>query len=293
MGERNKIMAIREKCAGLQDACVELQKKYEELQRELCSYGKVAVAFSGGVDSTFLLAAAHEALGDNMFAVTATSLSFPEREKNEAREFCEANHIPQYEVPVNEMEIAGYRENPANRCYLCKRALFQRMAEVAEAHGALVVTEGSNVDDEGDYRPGLTAIRELGIKSPLRASSLTKEEIRILSQKMGLPTWDKPSFACLATRISYGEEITEEKLRMVELGEQLLMDLGFRQMRVRLHGKMARIEVEPKDFSQIMQEEIREKINTEFQKFGFTYVSLDLRGYRTGSMNEALGKETR
>lgn len=270
-----------------------IQEKYEKLQRELRSYEKAAIAFSGGVDSAFLLAAAREALGDNAFAVTATPLSFPERERNEARQFCEENRIPQYEVAINEMEIDGYGANPANRCYLCKRALFQRMEEVARAHGALVVAEGSNVDDQGDYRPGLEAIRELGIKSPLRRAGLTKAEIRELSQEMGLPTWDKPSFACLATRIPYGEEITEEKLRMVEQGEQLLMDLGFRQLRVRLHGKLARIEVEPEDFSKIMEEKLRQKINTEFRKYGFTYVALDLQGYRTGSMNEALGDSAR
>lgn len=184
--------------------------------------------------------------------------------------------------------MEGFRQNPPNRCYLCKKAFLEKVKEAATGHGIAHVAEGSNVDDEGDYRPGMQAVAELGILSPLREAGLSKREIRFLSKEMGLPTWEKPSFACLSSRFPYGEAITEEKLAMVEQAEQLLMELKFVQFRVRIHGTMARIEVLPEDFPKLLSEEVRDKITGQFRSFGFTYVAMDLEGYRMGSMNEIL-----
>lgn len=265
-----------------------IHDKYRVLQENLKALGSVAVAFSSGVDSTFLLKAAQEALGDKVIAVTASSCSFPKRELEEAKAFCEKNGICQIIVESEELDIDGFRQNPKNRCYLCKHELFEKIWEIAKENGMNAVAEGSNMDDNGDYRPGLQAVAELGVTSPLRHSKLAKEEIRILSRNLGLPTWDKQSFACLSSRFVYGEEITRDKLSMVDKAEQLLLDLGFHQVRVRIHGMMARIEVEPGEFSKVLEN--REKITKEFKTYGFTYVTMDLTGYRTGSMNETLGE---
>ena len=265
-----------------------IHDKYRVLQENLKALGSVAVAFSSGVDSTFLLKAAQEALGDKVIAVTASSCSFPKRELEEAKAFCEKNGIRQIIVESEELDIDGFRQNPKNRCYLCKHELFEKIWEIAKENGMNAVAEGSNMDDNGDYRPGLQAVAELGVTSPLRHSKLAKEEIRILSRNLGLPTWDKQSFACLSSRFVYGEEITRDKLSMVDKAEQLLLDLGFHQVRVRIHGMMARIEVEPGEFSKVLEN--REKITKEFKTYGFTYVTMDLTGYRTGSMNETLGE---
>ena len=186
------------------------------------------------------------------------------------------------------MNIDGFAQNPKNRCYLCKRELFEKIITLASENGIEYVAEGSNMDDNGDYRPGLIAVAELEVKSPLRACKMTKDDIRALSKYLGLPTWKKQSFACLSSRFVYGETITEEKLGMVDKAEQLLLDMGFHQVRVRIHGMMARIEIEPSEFPLIMQEENRDKITKYFKSIGFTYVTLDLMGYRTGSMNETL-----
>lgn len=266
----------------------ELEKKLENLQKYLKGLGSVAVAFSSGVDSTFLLKVAHDALGDKVLAVTAQSCSFPKRELNEAIAFCKKEGIRHVICHSEELEIDGFAQNPPNRCYLCKHELFEKIGSLAKENGIEYVAEGSNMDDNGDYRPGLQAVAELGVKSPLREVGLYKEEIRAISKELGLPTWDKQSFACLSSRFVYGETISEEKLGMVEKAEQLLLDLGFHQVRVRIHGLLARIEVMPEEFSKLMEANIREKIVQKFKEYGFTYVTMDLLGYRMGSMNETL-----
>jgi uncharacterized protein len=265
-----------------------LRKKYALLKETLSGLESVAVAFSGGVDSTFLLKTAHDVLQDRAIAVTARSSSFPERELNAAKNFCAAENIRHFICESEELEIDGFAQNPTNRCYLCKNELFTKIWDVARRNQIDAVAEGSNIDDEGDYRPGLLAVREQGVRSPLREAGLVKEEIRLLSREMGLPTWNKQSFACLSSRFVYGETITEKKLRMVDEAEQLLLDMGFTQARVRIHGEIARIELDPREFSGALLEENRLIIHDALRRLGFAYVSLDLLGYRTGSMNETL-----
>ena len=274
----------------IKEVTSEQLNKYDELKKMLKDFGSAAVAFSSGVDSTFLLYAAKEALGDKVIAISAKSCSFPERELTEAKEFCEAYKIRHIIFESKELEIEGFSENPVNRCYICKHELFEKIIKIAENEGISVILEGSNLDDNGDYRPGLQAVAGLGIKSPLRSVGFTKEDIRALSKYLNLPTWEKPAFACLASRFVYGETITKEKLAMVDKAEQMLLDLGFRQVRVRIHGTMARIEVLPDEFEKLISEEIRSQITASFKSFGFTYVTMDLTGYRTGSMNEVIKK---
>ena len=266
-----------------------MNEKQEKLKEYLQQQGSVVVAFSGGVDSTYLLKVAHDVLGDKCVAVTASSCSFPERELNEANAFCEANGIRHIIVHSEELEIDGFRHNPKNRCYLCKRELFEKIWTLAREIGIGAVAEGSNTDDNGDYRPGLIAVKELGVLSPLRQVGLSKSEIRELSRELGLPTWNKQSFACLASRFVYGETINEERLSMVDKAEQLLLDEGFHQVRVRIHGKIARIEIDPDEFYKLLN--IREKVCSAFRGYGFCYVTLDLGGYQTGSMNKTLPAE--
>lgn len=260
--------------------------KLDELKKNISDLKHIIIAFSGGVDSTFLLKVAHDVLGDHVIAVTARSLAFPQRELNEAIAFCQSEGIRHIIVDSEELAIDGFSHNPVNRCYLCKHELFEKILGIAEQYNIEYVAEGSNMDDEGDYRPGLQAVSELHVKSPLRVVNLTKQEIRNYSRQLGLRTWDKQSFACLSSRFPYGEEITERKLGMVDRAEQLLLDMGFHQLRVRIHGELARIEVLPHEFDQIIS--CREQIVHTFKKYGFQYVTMDLQGYRIGSMNETL-----
>jgi uncharacterized protein len=265
-----------------------LGTKLDKLKQYLSELESVAIAFSSGVDSTFLLKVAHEVLGDKVIAVTASSCSFPKRELEEAKAFCEQESIRHFICESEELEIEGFSHNPKNSCYLCKKELFEKIGEIAVQNNIKFIAEGSNLDDNGDYRPGLQAVAELGVKSPLRFAELTKQDIRELSKEMDLPTWSKQSFACLSSRFVYGETITKEKLSMIDQAEQLLLDLGFHQVRVRIHGMIARIEVIQEELERILQEEIRNKIITSFEKLGFTYVTMDLKGYQTGSMNKTL-----
>lgn len=264
------------------------ERKWQILQQKLKDMKKAAVAFSGGVDSTFLLYAAHEALGDEVLALTVQCDWVPVRENAEAEEFCRAHGIRQLICRIQPDEVEGFCDNPPDRCYLCKKVLFSRMRKMAEAEGIDWVLDGSNMDDLSDYRPGIRALREMGIVSILQDAGLTKEEIRILSKEHGLSTWKKPSFACLASRFVYGERITKEKLDMVDRAEQKLMDLGFHQFRVRIHENLARIELLNEELERLMEPQTRKEVTGYLKELGFSYVTLDLMGYRSGSMNEVL-----
>lgn len=265
-----------------------LQEKYNKLLNILRSTGGLAVAFSGGVDSAFLVYAAHEALGEKLLVITAVTQSYPRHEAADAAKILQSYGVKHAQIELNQLVIPGFCENGAQRCYYCKYALFSKIKAEAAKHGITAVADGANTDDENDYRPGMRATAELGILSPLRESGFSKQEIRDISKALGIFTWNKPSYACLASRIPYGEEITAEKLSMVEKAEQALLDMGFKEMRVRCHGKLARIEVAENDFAKAAAQ--RKEISAAVKNAGFLYAALDLEGFRSGSLNAALAK---
>ncbi|MDO4178962.1 MAG: ATP-dependent sacrificial sulfur transferase LarE [Phascolarctobacterium sp.] len=263
-----------------------LSKKLENLKKYLASLESCAIAFSGGVDSTFLLKVASEVLKDKCVALTVSSALIPGSELSDAKIFAESLGVRYLVLDVDELATPGFQENPPERCYLCKKNIFSQIIAHAQEQGMAYVCEGSNVDDESDYRPGMRAIAELGVKSPLREARLTKAEIRVLSKDYDLPTWSKPSYACLASRIPYGETITREKLKLVEVAESYLHALGFEQVRVRLHGNLARLELTEEDYEKIFDKDLREKIHTHLKSIGIAYISVDLLPYKTGRMNQ-------
>lgn len=264
------------------------REKLTLLKARLKALGSVVVAFSGGVDSTFLLKVAKDVLGPRAVALTATSPTYPEAEFREAEKLARDIGAEQIVVESNELEVKGFSENNPDRCYLCKSELFSIALDKARELDLKNVADGSNADDLGDYRPGGTAARELGVTSPLAEAGLTKKEIRILSRDLGLSTWNKPALACLSSRFPYGTSITGERLRKVGAAEDLLRGLGFTQFRVRYHGEVARIEVDPGSIERLLHAPTRAKVVSAIKALGFSYVTVDLEGYRTGSMNEVL-----
>ncbi|MDQ1909155.1 ATP-dependent sacrificial sulfur transferase LarE [Paenibacillus sp. GD4] len=269
---------------------MKIEQKYERLGEILRSMDRVVVAFSGGVDSAFLLKAALEFLGkDRVLAITADSETYPEREKHEAITLAAelgANHEV---IHTSELNIPGYAENPTNRCYFCKNSLFDHLIPIAKERGYQHVIFGAIADDLGDHRPGLQAAHEQGVRAPLLEAGIKKSEIRHLSRQFGLRTWDKPSFACLSSRIPYGEQITALKLSMIDQAEDFLIQLGFRQVRVRQHENLARIEVPAQEIAEVVA--VAETIHAKLKEIGYAYVTLDLKGYRSGSLNEVLPTE--
>jgi uncharacterized protein len=276
------VAAIR--AAGAPD----LERKLAALSELLSDIPALIVAYSGGVDSAYLAYAAAQALGDRAVCVTANSPSYPERHRALAIRIAAQFHLNHQIIATNEMAREEYRANPANRCYYCKHELYTQLMALAREQGIAVIADGSNADDRGDYRPGRQAAREFGVRSPLDEAGLTKDEIRELSRLAGLPTWDEPASACLSSRIPYFSEVTDEKLRMIERAETVLRDLGFRVCRVRHHDTIARLELGRDEIAHALDPEVAEAIDRELRAIGYAHVTVDLRGYRLGSLNEAL-----
>lgn len=267
----------------------EIEEKYNFLIDNLKRLENVAIAFSGGVDSTFLIYAAKQALGNKVLAITVTTDYIPKWEVKEAIDFTKKQEIKHQVENLAFKE--SLRENPENHCYLCKHHIFKTLLEITKEKQIPYLLEGTNSDDLGDYRPGMKALKELDVISPLLENNFTKKDIRTLSAHFGLETWDKPAYACLLSRIPYDTKVTKEKLERIEHAEKFLMDLGFRAVRVRDHDTVARIEVSPKDFSEICNSETAKRISEKLKSFGYQYVSLDLQGYRMGSLNETILKK--
>jgi pyridinium-3,5-biscarboxylic acid mononucleotide sulfurtransferase len=269
-----------------------IESKYNKLIELLSEMKTVVIAFSGGVDSTFLLKAALDALGrENVLAVTADSETYPFEELEEAKNIAAKLGARHEVIHTSELAIPGYSENTPNRCYFCKKSLFEHLIPIMESHNYSNIAFGLIADDLGEHRPGTKAAKEYNIRGPLQEADLFKSEIRELSQQFGLPTWDKPSFACLSSRIAYGETITIEKLRKIDRSEQAIRALGIRQVRVRTHGEIARIEVEPQEMTKLLENNL--EITARLREYGYTYVTMDLKGYKSGSMNKLLQEAER
>ncbi len=265
-----------------------LEDKLQFLRRTFHGMSSAIVAFSGGVDSSFVLRVAHEAIGERVLALTTTSPTMPEHDRVNAIAIAQALGVTHLVLESNELEIAGYARNPLNRCYLCKHNLFAVCQAKARELGIDIILDGLNLDDLHDYRPGIKAAAEMNVRHPLVEAELTKAEIRELSRRLGLPTWDRPASPCLSSRFPYGTEITLEGLSKVERSEQVLHSLGFNIARVRYHGDLARIEIEASEIGRMLDGKIRDTVDKQLKAIGFRFVALDLRGFRSGSLNEGL-----
>ena len=288
-----QIMSLNKSDINKDDISENTLAKYEKLKSIIKDCGKIAIAFSGGVDSTFLTKVAKDVLGENAVAVTISSILVTDDELKEADDFCKVENIEHLIYKADVLSIPGFEDNPPDRCYICKKAIFTNVQNLVGERGISVIAEGTNVDDDGDYRPGIRAIKELGVRSPLKEAGLTKAEIRELSCMLGLKTWNKPSCACLASRFAYGEVINKDKLDMIYSAECYIRSLGFEQFRVRLQDGIARIELRPADIQKFIENGIKDKVSEKLHALGFKYVSLDLDGYRLGSMNEVLNRQER